>query len=83
MMKTSVFCMSVEQAIALIKKQNLETEIRLLDDLFVDVRQKLEESEPPAWHKKILDARLSKETNDSDFSSWEEVKIRILNAPKN
>lgn len=75
--------MIVEQAIAFIKKQNLETEIRLIDDLFIDVRQKLEASEPPEWHKAILDARLNREINDSNFSSWEEVKKRILNAPKN
>lgn len=72
--------MSLEQAIALIKNQELSTELRLWDDIFTDIRSKLIATEPPNWHKQILDERLA--DADPRFKSWAEVKKSILNAPE-
>lgn len=72
--------MSLEQAIALIKNQELATELRLWDDIFADIRSKLATVEPPEWHKRILDERLA--DPNPEFKTWEEVKNSILNAPK-
>lgn len=70
--------MSLEQAIALIKNQELSTELKLWDDIFADIRAKLTTEEPPEWHKRILDERLA--DPNPQFKSWEEVKKNILNA---
>ena len=70
--------MSLEQAMALIKNQELSTELKLWDDIFADIRAKLTDSEPPEWHKRILDDRLA--DPNPEFQSWADVKNSILKA---
>lgn len=72
--------MSLEQAVALIKNQELSTELKLWDEIFTDIHSKLTVAETPEWHKRILDERLA--DPNPGFKSWAEVKNNILNAPK-
>lgn len=72
--------MSLEQAIALIKNQDLSTELKLWDDIFADIRVKLADAEPPDWHKRILDERLA--DANPGYKTWDEVKKSILHAAK-
>ncbi len=71
--------MKVDEAVSLLKQQDLSVEIAALDELTADVQKKLAEGELPDWHKEILDERLSREEK---FYPWDEVKNRIINAAK-
>lgn len=66
--------MRVDEALLLIKEQDLAVEIEALDDLAADVQKKLNEREVPEWHKRILEDRLK---NPKRFISWEQAKEEI------
>ncbi len=73
--------MGVEQAIAMIKSQDLGTEAAILDDLWLDLEQKILNNPIPEEHRKILDERISKiEAGKATFTNWETLKASLLNA---
>ncbi|MBS0617440.1 MAG: addiction module protein [Spirochaetes bacterium] len=73
--------MGIEQAIAIIKSQDLSTEAAILDDIWFDLQQKVMNSPIPTHHQVILDARLDKiEAGQAIFTDWKILKSKLLNA---
>ncbi|AFM14091.1 addiction module protein [Turneriella parva] len=73
--------MGIEQAIAMIKSQDLSTEAAILDDIWFDLQQKVMNSPIPAEHQLILDERLDKiEAGQAIFTDWKTLKSKLLNA---
>ena len=66
--------MRVDEALLLIKEQDLAVEIEALDDLAADVHKKLNEMESPEWHKRIIEERLK---SPKRFIPWEQAKAEI------
>ena len=73
--------MGIEQAIAMIKSQDLSTEAAILDDIWLDLQQKVLNSPIPVEHQVILDERLDKiESGKATFTDWKTLKSKLLNA---
>jgi hypothetical protein len=66
--------MRVDEALLLIKDQDLAVEIEALDDLAADIQKKMIENEIPEWHKRILEDRLA---NPKQFIPWEQARTEI------
>jgi hypothetical protein len=66
--------MRVDEALLLIKDQDLAVEIEALDDLAADIQKKMIENEIPEWHKRILEDRLA---NPKRFIPWEQARTEI------
>lgn len=75
--------MGIEDAIIEIKNQDLSAEMAILDELWVDIGEKLLKQDIPKWHADILAERLEKiQAGKAKFEDWETVKQRILNGKK-
>lgn len=73
--------MGVDQAIAIIKSQDISTEAAILDDIWLDLEKKILSNPIPEEHRKILDQRLDKiESGKATFTDWETLKAKLLNA---
>jgi hypothetical protein len=73
--------MGIEQAIALIKSQDLSTEAAILDDIWLDLQQKVMNAPISAEHQVILDERLNKiETGQATFTDWKTLRSKLVNA---
>ena len=73
--------MGIDQAIAMIKSQDLGTEAAILDDIWLDLEKKILSNPIPEEHRKILDQRIDKiESGKATFTDWETLKAKLLNA---
>ncbi len=76
--------MGIEQAVALIKGQEIGVEASILDDIWSDLEQKLMSSPVPPEHIAILDARIDKiQAGTATFTDWESLKSRLIHAKTN
>jgi hypothetical protein len=59
-------------------KMTTSNKLRVLEEIWEDLRHTTREIPSPAWHADILHAReLRIRTGKSHFSEWAEVKTRI------
>lgn len=71
--------MGVEQAVALIKSQEISVEAAILDDLWLDLEKKALSNPVPAEHVAILDERLDKiESGKATYTDWQTLKAKLL-----
>jgi len=73
--------MGIEQAIEMIKNQDLSTEAAILDDIWFDLQQKVLNSPIPSEHQDILNQRLDRiAAGQAEFTDWKTLKSKLLNA---
>ena len=73
--------MGIEQAIALIKGQEIAVEATILDDIWSDLERKLLANPVPPEHIALLDDRIDKiQAGTATFTDWESLKAKLLHA---
>jgi len=64
-------------------KMTISEKLRVLEDIWDDLRRTPDEMPPPSWHADVLQAREKRiQEGSSKFTDWNEVKRNIRDRPK-